>query len=146
MIATSFASSGPSWLMRRYLNLRWRYAERMKRIRLAYHYATNKLTEDDAYDLSRACMRVHGVYPLVEFCVEDTLNRAREKYGDVPELEELVRDACGRVWNKWSGDYGDTSGAAEDWAMDLVRDYARDRGITLVDQYQIDKQEEERDE
>jgi hypothetical protein len=139
MIALSFGSSGSSWLVRRYRNLRWRYSERMKRVRLAYRYATDRLTEDDAYDMSRAAMRVSGRYPLAEFNVSDTLERAREKYGDEPALEELVRDACDRVWNKWDGDSGETAGAAEDWALDLVRSYAAHRGITLVDQYELEE-------
>lgn len=138
MVAITFRSSGSSWLARRYRNLRWRYSERMKRVRLAYRYATDRLTEDDAYDMSRAAMRVSGCYPLAEFNVSDTLERAREQYGDDPALEDLVRDACDRVWNKWCGDSGETAGAAEDWALDLVRSYAADRGIKLVDTYAFD--------
>jgi hypothetical protein len=143
MISLSFGSSGSSWLARRYWRLRWEWSERFKRWRLAYRFASRQLTEDEAFDLSRAAMSVHGCYPLAELSVESTLERAREQYGDNPALEQLVRDACARVWSKWSGDCGDTSGAAEDWAMNLVRDYADSRGIELIDQYELESEETE---
>jgi hypothetical protein len=142
MIALSFGSSGSSWLARRYWRLRWEWSERFKRWRLAYRFASRQLTEDEAFDISRAAMSVHGCYPLAELSVESTLERVRERYGDDPAFEDLVRDACARVWNKWPGSC-ETTETAEDWAMDLVVEYADSRGIELVDQYELESEETE---
>lgn len=41
-------------------------------------------------------------------------------------------DACERVAQKWDST-GDTPDAAEEWALDIVRDYAAARGIALIE-------------
>jgi hypothetical protein len=42
-----------------------------------------------------------------------------------------VQSACDRVASKWSSD-GHAADAAEDWALDLVAEFAQARGIDLV--------------
>lgn len=111
-----------------------------RRWRNAYRYARGRLDSDQAAQVIYDCRAVAGSYPLVTFSVEDVLDHAQDEYGEHPALPALAAWAADRVWQKWSGDDGETAGAAIDWAVRLVGDYAAEEGIELQRQpgYEID--------
>jgi hypothetical protein len=109
---------------------RWRQHSRWQRWKRALNYATGHLSEADADQIRYECQQIAGFYPLEVFTVDGVLNTFRDCYGDHPELERLARDAAARVANKWSGN-GDCAGTAEDWAIDLIFEYAKADGIEL---------------
>jgi hypothetical protein len=112
----------------------FRYSYRFRRMRhrayLGLQYTFGRLTPDQAHELRYQCQLISGCFPLETIDTESTLEAFRECYGDHPELPRLVRDACTRVGDKWYSS-GDLASAAQDWAFDLVREYAQDEGITL---------------
>lgn len=115
----------------------WKLRQRAKRMRRALRYLTGRLTADEAQTIIVECQDVAGWYALELLCVDDVLNQARERWGEDPVLAELVADACSRVNAKWTGT-GESVGAAEDWAFQLVQSYAAERGIDLVDSWDMD--------
>lgn len=98
----------------------------------AWRYATGRLTEDDTYHLRQEIRDIDGYYPIAELSRESVLKQARERWGDNPNLVHLTLGACERVYDKWSGS-GYEAEAAEEWAMKLIQEYAKDCGVELVD-------------
>lgn len=115
-------------------NLRWRINAHIRRFRRAWHYAMNTLTEDDASTMRYECTLIEGLYPLECFTRDGVMEACRDRFGDDPALVPLVEAACCRVHSKWSGS-GDAAGTAEDWAMDLIQEYARQDRIALTDSW-----------
>src|SRR5258708_1113127 len=84
-----------------------------------------------ANDIILNCQAAAGWYPLETFSVDSCLQTALDCYWeDHPELESLVQSACEGVASKWES-AGHAASAAEDWALDLVPEYAQARGIEL---------------
>jgi hypothetical protein len=88
------------------------------------------MTEDDAYEIARECHEVTCNWPLETISVESVIDAAQERWSDFPRLREYAEQASARVWSKWSST-GDVSGAAVDWALDLMNEYAEEDGIKL---------------
>ena len=97
----------------------------------AWRYATQRLSADEAQQIAIDCRFAAGWHPLLTLAVEDVLDLALEEFNEHPDLRRLVAEACARVGYKWEP-YGDALSGAQDWALDLVRDYAAADGITLV--------------
>jgi hypothetical protein len=108
----------------------WRVRRLKHRAYLGLQYARGRLTSDQAHALRYECQQISGCYPLETIDAESTLEAFRDCYGDHPELPRLVRDACARVGDKWSSS-GHVTDAAQDWAFDLVHEYAAAEGIML---------------
>jgi hypothetical protein len=112
--------------------VQWRLRDKFRRYREAIAYARNRMDVTRANDIIYNCQAAAGWYPLETLSVDSCLQTALDCYWeDHPELESLVQSACARVASKWSGN-GHAADAAEDWALDLVGDFAAARGITLT--------------
>ncbi len=104
---------------------------KFRRYREALAYARNRMDMTQANDIILNCQAAAGWYPLETFSVDSCLQTALDCYWeDHPELESLVQSACERVASKWES-AGHAASAAEDWALDLVPEYAQARGIEL---------------
>jgi hypothetical protein len=111
---------------------KYRLRNRIRRYRLALAYARHRVDSDQANEIICDCQAAAGWFPLETFSVDRVLQTALDCYWRPhPELESLVQSACDRVASKWSSD-GHAADAAEDWAIDLVGDYAQARGVTLI--------------
>lgn len=110
----------------------WNYRIRnhFRRLLRAWCYLRNTLSADDAQIIIIECQHAAGWHPLTILSTPSTLERAQEKFGDHASLASWVSCACARVGEKWSSD-GEDTGYAEDWALDLVKDYAASDGVTL---------------
>lgn len=129
-------------LARAWRDLRWRFIHRRNRLAMGWRYAWETMTENDANSVAYDCALIAGVYPLESLDRENVLEQCRERFGDHPEMADMVTGACERVFSKWNST-GDSASAAEDWAMDLVQGYASDGGITLNDEWSISEEEPE---
>jgi hypothetical protein len=110
----------------------WRVRDKFRRYREALAYARDRMSSSQANDIIFNCQAAAGWYPLETLSVDGCLQTALDCYWeDHPEVESLVQSACARVGSKWSST-GDAASAAEDWALDLVPEYAQGRGITLA--------------
>jgi hypothetical protein len=99
----------------------------------AWRYLTRRLTKDDAAQIAYEVMDTEGEWPLACLNLDSVLSIARDKWQDHPDLIRLAEEACHRVWYKWSSTgTEDAVGAAEDWALDLIAEYAETEGIDLV--------------
>ena len=116
--------------MRKFSALQYRAKRAFERYGLAWRYATQRLTRDDGISLLYDAERAAGIFGLESISTGDVLEHARERWGDVPELADYADAATRRVWSKWSGN-GEITGAAEDWAMDLIAEYAAEDNVTL---------------
>jgi len=116
---------------------RWQTRWRILRYAMAWRYATGNITPEDAWTLWRECEDITGYHDLEGLSETSVLEQAIDRYGDRPELPELVNRACSRVASKWNSS-GDTAAAAEDWAHDLIAEYATDAGIELTDAWAIE--------
>lgn len=104
----------------------------LRRCATAWRYAIGRTTDTDEWNLFHYAEERLGQYSLEGLSERAVLDQAVERYGDHPELPELVSRACSRVADKWNSD-GHLTGAAEDWAFDLIAEYAADDGIVLND-------------
>jgi hypothetical protein len=112
--------------------VQWRVRNKLRRYREAIAYARNRMDTTQANDIIYNCQAAAGWYPLETFSVDGCLQTALDCYWeDNPELETLVQSACARVASKWSSD-GHAADAAEDWALELIGDFAAARGIKLA--------------
>lgn len=102
----------------------WRVRSNMERAATAFRYATGRATPTDGMRLLCDGERLAGHYALVSISVEALQEDVADLYEPHPALERLCEQAVECVAHKWN-DSGDTAAAAFDWAMDLVRDYAR---------------------
>lgn len=72
-------------------------------------------------------------WDLEGFGLDDVLDAAGDLWSNSAEdLREVAIRACQRVAQKWKSD-GETAGAAQDWALSLISEYAADAGITLIE-------------
>ena len=92
--------------------LRWRAQRTSRRFATAWRYATGRATLTDGYDLLHAAESLTGIYGL------ETLST----YSLADDLVER---------------YGEVRSAAEDWAGELVAEYAKEAGLELVDSWDI---------
>jgi hypothetical protein len=112
--------------------IKWRLRDKFRRYREAIAYARNRMNRSQANDIIYNCQAYAGWYPLETLSVDGCLQTALDcDWQDHPELESLVKSACARVAGKWESS-GDAASAAEDWALDLVSEYAEARGIELA--------------
>lgn len=118
-------------LRRRASAFRWRMTSRLDHIRRAWRYLCGTMTGDDAYRIMRDCYDTAGSYPLETLDVSSLIDYATDQWQDHPALPDLCQQAAERVYGKWTSD-GHLSGAAEEWAMSLIPDYAKAAGVTLV--------------
>jgi hypothetical protein len=109
--------------------LYYRPADRWRKIRQAWGWATGRLSKDDMADMSWRIDQMTESYPLSTIDAADILRDLRDMYEDRPEFEQLASDAAYRVWNKWDG--GSDREAATSWAMELVKEYAERDGVEL---------------
>ena len=106
--------------------------QRLKRLRRAWAYFTGKLTEDDASWMVSELNGECGYTILETLDTASVLEWAEELFGPHEHMAEWVRDAVRRVGGKWEGS-GEIQSAASDWAIDLVREYAAQDGVKLVE-------------
>lgn len=119
-------------LATRFSIAKYRLRSTIDRYRLAIAYARNRIDPVQANAIIYDCQAAAGWFPLETFSVDSCLETALDCHWEPhPELENLVRSACDRVASKWSGN-GFAADAAEDWALDLVAEFAQSRGIALV--------------
>jgi hypothetical protein len=116
---------------------RYRLKVKWQRIARAWRYALNRTTPADASLIEYEMKDISGCYPLEYLTVESVMALVEDRYGEDPRFEELAHDAARRVWNKWDSG-GHQADAAQDWAMDLFKEYAKGAGIELVDSYDAD--------
>lgn len=111
----------------------WRYrlCSMLSRVRRAVLYGLGRLSADEAQQVLLDCYRPAGWHPLLTLTVDDTLDEARARFGDHPELRRLIADACERVAYKWEN-RGDHLCFARAWAVDLAQSFARDEDIALA--------------
>lgn len=110
----------------------WRVRWGAERAARGFRYAIGRATPTDGMRLLCEAERLCGHYALCSISAESVLNDMLDQYEPHPALARLCEQAAARVANKWS-DSGDTSAAAIDWAMNLVREYAAEDGVALVD-------------
>lgn len=118
--------------LQRLSTLRYRVKDRLKHLARAWRYATGHMTKDDAWSISYECDASTGCYGLEYIDVEGVMECAVDKWEANPRLEEYAENAVHRVWNKWSSS-GDATNAAQEWAMDLIEEYAKADGVELVE-------------
>lgn len=74
---------------------------RLTRLRTAYRYATNTLTDDDAQNLILECEPIAGWFSLVTLDVQDAINRAKDNYPDRPGLISNMHAICSQYARDW---------------------------------------------
>jgi hypothetical protein len=111
---------------------KYRLRSTIRRYRLAIAYARDRIDPVQANEIIYDCQPTAGWFPLEGFSIDGCLETALDcHWQSHPELENLVRSACAHVAGKWESD-GHAAAAAEDWALDLVAEFAQARGIDLV--------------
>ncbi|MCK1577822.1 hypothetical protein [Bradyrhizobium sp. 174] len=111
----------------------FRLQHKAQRYAVAWRYARGCSTRDDGLRLLYDAENIVGIYGLATLNVQCVANAAREIYGDVPGLDDWAGDACSRVNQKYPGDEGAVSGPAEEWALELLVEYAAKDGVTLAE-------------
>jgi hypothetical protein len=122
----------PSNAVARRLDL-WSYRakDHARRLRRAWGYFANRLSEDDARTIMNDCERPAGWHPLLILSVESTLAQAHETFADHPDLPRLIAEGCAHVGYKWES-YNDDLHHARGWAIEKAQEYAANEGTTLV--------------
>ena len=134
-MATTAATSPFSRLAHRWRasTLRYRICLNIQDAQRAWALYRGKLTQTQAFGLLHELEGITGSYALETLYESSVLDLAADRWGEnTTELVELVQDACSRVAHKWNST-GDIPGAAIDWALDLVEEYAKARGIVLTE-------------
>lgn len=111
----------------------WRYRliSFWSRAGIAWRYLTRRMTQDDARELYLPVTEAAGWRPLVTIDNDSVLDLLLSVYRDDPRLADLADDACARVAHKWPG-MDEAAGSAQDWALELVEEYAIRDGIDLI--------------
>ena len=117
--------------------VRWRVRQHWERVCIAARYAAGCSTEPDGWVLFHDGERLTGFYCLEGFSEGDVLSQIQDRFGEFAEAPALCRAATRRVSDKWNSS-GDTANAAQDWAADLVEEYAKQDGVALVDSWSVD--------
>lgn len=116
-----------------YHTARHRLRYRLERYGRAWRYARAAMTSEDAHQFIYEAEHAAGHYSLAWFTVDELKEAAAERWGDMPEMAQWASDAAARVSGKWSGEGGELAGAAVDWALSLIPDYAAQDGVKLVE-------------
>jgi hypothetical protein len=97
----------------------------------AYAYGMGTLTQDDAETVLHDCYPTARYWPLETLSVDSFYEDLTSwRYAESDALYDYCLAACDRVRSKWNST-GDAVSAAEDWAHDLVAEYAKADGVTL---------------
>jgi hypothetical protein len=115
-----------------HFNTWYEFRRSIELARLGYLFANGKLSADDASDIIYECQPIAGYFVLETIDVDGLMAWARDRWVNADDARALAEAACERVAGKWSST-GDVSSAAQDWAMDLLEQYAREDGITLIE-------------
>lgn len=110
----------------------FRWTNRLQRWGRAWRYATGTWSRDDAGWIILDAQPVAGYTILETLDTDSVIEWAEELFGSHPRMAEWAASAVARVGYKWSGT-GDIQSAASDWAIDLIRQYAADDGVTLAE-------------
>lgn len=127
----SLSTSPLAYLANEATKYRYRIKHALQRYGVAWRYARGRSTRDDGLSLLYDAEHIAGIYGLVTLSESSVLERARDLYGDAPGLDQWAAEACARVDSKHGGGDGETTGAAEDWALELIAEYAERDGVTL---------------
>lgn len=119
-------------IARRLSSMRYRLRSRLSRWQEAYAYARGRMTPNQALSMLWECQHTAGTYCLVSLDSESVLEAARDRWNDHPALPGLCDSAASRVASKWE-DHTEVRSSCEDWALDLVEDYARGEGVILTE-------------
>ena len=111
--------------------LRWRWSAYARRLGRACRYATHSLSANQAQIVILDCELPAGWRGLMTLTVEDTLERARERYADHPHLEDFIALGCSVVAHRWE-DYEGRLAEAQDWAIKCAVDFAAQGGVALA--------------
>lgn len=111
---------------------RYRLAESARRYGRAWRYARQTLTADDGTKMMATIEDAAGSYALESLSLNSVLELARDRWADNPELPRLAAEAVSRVNDKWNSD-GNLTGAAQDWACELIAEYAESDGVELIE-------------
>ena len=111
--------------------LRYHAGNIARRCGRAIRYAMGRSTIDDAWQFHHDSQNITGFRCLEGLSEHSVLDALFDQYGNNPALESFVTRACSRVADKWNSS-DDIASAAEDWAVDLVREYATEAGISLM--------------
>jgi hypothetical protein len=104
-----------------------------KRQRLARLFAHGVMSQEDAYSMLYDLQKIVGDYLLESLTVESVLEESGYRWTNSTEqIRPYAEDACRRVWAKWSSD-GTIANAAQDWACNLIAEYAAEDGVILIE-------------
>lgn len=99
-----------------------------KRWRLAFAYATGRLTVVQAQEIVCQCEPVAGWHPLTTLAVDDVLEDALERYRDHPALADYIARGCARVAHRYDNS-GEELSFARNWAIEEAVTYAADDDV-----------------
>lgn len=111
---------------------RYTLSQHTQRWRRALRYALNRMTPADADLIGYECQSISGVWSLETISAESVRDYALNLWTDHPALEKYADEAAARVASKWDGT-GDVRCAAEEWAINLIDEYAKSDGVELVE-------------
>ncbi|KUL94304.1 hypothetical protein DK26_14905 [Bosea sp. WAO] len=121
---------------------RHRLRYRLERYGRALRYARSAMTADDAHQFIYEAEYRAGHYSLAAFTVAEVMDAAAERWGNVPGMQRWAVDAAARVSGKWNDDTSELPGAACEWALQIMQEYAAADGVQLVEQDEDDEGEE----
>jgi hypothetical protein len=111
----------------------WECRCSIENARLGYLFANGGLTRDEALSMIVTCQQIAGNYGLETLSVEDVIQDAGYRWSNPCEdIEPFAHAACMQVYRKWDSD-GHLRSAASDWALNLIEEWAREQGVTLVE-------------
>lgn len=113
----------------------WRHVarHRIEKLRIGLRYGLGlPLTRGDAGTLVYDAEGLAGIAVLASIDVEGTLSTAHDRFRDHPDMEGYIADGVARVRSKWEGN-GDMVGHAENWAIEIAIEYAKQDGVTFVE-------------
>lgn len=113
------------------LKLSYATKARFHRFARGLRYAFGTWTADDALQMEYESNCLTGSWPLECVDAEGVAELARDLFGEHPGMQRWSMEAVARVAQKWSST-GDMTSAAQDWALDLLTEYAATDGVTLT--------------
>jgi hypothetical protein len=120
-------------LVRRSFSIRrFRYQERLSRLRRGLAYAFGmKLPEDAMHAIRVQMNQILSDYPLMTLGTEDVLEESRSRFGEeyTRKLVPYFDASCQRIARQWESDDFDL---AIDWALEDALAYAAADGIELT--------------
>ena len=128
----------PIWYRRARYNTR----ENWLRFKLGVRFGLGLTTPTEASEIRYRCHEITGCWPLQWIDAEGVIElaedrwKATDRWGTPVDFEAYAKDAVRRVHTKWPGN-DDMTGAAQDWAMDLIGEYALQDGIALLDNEEV---------